>query len=114
MPIKPLHPCVHPGCPNLTAERFCEKHKHPDRPSSASRGYGSKWRRASKQYLQSHPLCVKCLSEGRYTAATVVDHIKPHRGDSTLMWDSNNWQALCKPCHDKKTGYEDSRPEYSY
>ena len=114
MPTKPLHPCGLPGCPNLTAEKYCTEHKQPDRPSSASRGYNHKWRKVSKQYLQSHPLCVQCLKEGRYTAATVVDHIKPHRGDSALMWDRNNWQALCKSCHDKKTWREDKNPVYSY
>ena len=114
MPTKPLHPCGHPGCPNLTAERYCPKHKQPDRPSSASRGYNAKWRKASKAFLRKNPLCVMCLKEGRYTAATVVDHIKPHRGDSTLMWDSSNWQALCKSCHDKKTWREDKNPVYSY
>ena len=31
-----------------------------------------------------------------------------------LMWSDTNWQALCKLCHDQKTGTEDSRPEYSY
>lgn len=30
------------------------------------------------------------------------------------MWSDTNWQALCKSCHDKKTGNEDSRPEYTY
>ncbi len=41
-----------------------------------------------------------CAKAGRVTAATVVDHIKPHRGDQKLFWDTANWQALCKPCHD--------------
>jgi len=40
-------------------------------------------------------------------AATVVDHIKPHRGDKTLFWERSNWQALCKQCHDIKTAKED-------
>ncbi|WP_232215651.1 HNH endonuclease signature motif containing protein [Paracoccus sp. J55] len=31
--------------------------------------------------------------------ATVVDHIKPHRGDQALFWNWNNWQALCTGCH---------------
>jgi shikimate kinase len=31
--------------------------------------------------------------------ATVVDHIKPHRGDQALFWDKNNWQPLCTHCH---------------
>lgn len=32
--------------------------------------------------------------------ATVVDHIKPHKGDSQLFWDQDNWQSLCKTHHD--------------
>ena len=43
-----------------------------------------------------------------------LDHIIPHRGDETLMWSESNWQALCKPCHDKKTWTEDKNPVYSY
>ncbi len=37
---------------------------------------------------------------GRITPATVVDHITPHRGDQALFWDYDNWQSLCKQCHD--------------
>ncbi len=33
--------------------------------------------------------------------ATVVDHIKPHRGDPKLFWDQENWQALCARHHDR-------------
>lgn len=88
---------------------------HPEEVrSAASRGYGSRWNKARKMYLAAHPLCEQCLKEGRYTKATVVDHIKPHRGDPKLFWDPDNWQALCKKCHDKKTGEYDSRPEYKY
>ena len=88
MPRKALKPCKHPGCPRLTEGAYCDEHKplHPDRPSAAK----------------------------RFTAATVVDHVIPHRGDSHLMWDESNWQALCKSCHDRKTGSEDSNPEYFY
>lgn len=116
MPKKSKHPCGYPGCSQLidAGQRYCEKHKQPDRPSAAKRGYNNKWRRLSKQYLRKHPMCVRCLQQGRYVPATVVDHIIPHRGNPTLMWDESNWQALCKPCHDKKTGNEDSRPVYRY
>ena len=104
MPRKSKRPCSHPGCPNLTDNRYCDQHKllHPDRPSAAKRGYGK------------NPLCVKCKANGRFVTATVVDHIIPHRGDSVLMWSESNWQALCKRCHDKKTGNEDSNPVYGY
>jgi 5-methylcytosine-specific restriction endonuclease McrA len=41
-----------------------------------------------------------CSKEGRVTEAKVVDHIIPHKGDLTLLWDSqNNWQALCTTHH---------------
>jgi 5-methylcytosine-specific restriction enzyme A len=62
--------------------------------------YGSRWQRARLGYLAEHPLCVMCQEQGRVTAATVVDHIIPHRGDMELFWDSDNWQSLCKPHHD--------------
>ena len=119
MPTRPKVPCRHPGCPELVdaGKKYCEKHKplHPEEIRSAgSRGYGRTWQRASRQYLSAHPLCVRCMAEGRYTKATVVDHIKPHRGDSVLFWDRDNWQALCKRCHDRKTWAEDRNPEYRY
>lgn len=116
MPRKSKRPCSHPGCLNLTEDKYCEEHKslHPDRPSAAKRGYGSKWQRVSKAYLRKHPMCVRCMAKGRYVPATVVDHIVSHRGDAKLMWDESNYQSLCKACHDKKTGSEDSRPKYKY
>ena len=32
--------------------------------------------------------------------ATVTNHKKPHKGNEALFWDSNNWEPVCKPCHD--------------
>lgn len=119
MPFKPMVPCRHPGCPELipAGQKYCEKHKplHPEETRSAgSRGYNRRWQKARKRYLSAHPLCEECMKHGLYTKATVVDHIVPHRGDPKLFWDENNWQALCKRCHDKKTGNEDSHPKYRY
>ena len=74
------------------------------RGGASARGYDSRWQKARKSFLQKHPLCVECYKAGKLTPATVVDHIIPHRGDQKLFWDENNWQALCKECHDKKTG----------
>lgn len=68
--------------------------------SSTARGYGYRWQQARARYLQAHPLCVMCQAEGRVEAATVLDHIVPHRGDEALFWDQTNWQALCKAHHD--------------
>ena len=69
--------------------------------------YGYKWQKARERFLQQYPLCAQCDSEGKVEVAKVVDHITPHKGDMQLFWDKDNWQALCKPCHDSKTARED-------
>ena len=117
MPIKPLRPCNQMGCPELIRDgRYCERHKKEKqkqiddrRGSAASRGYDSRWQRARVHYLRVHPLCVRCQDAGKVTAASVVDHIIPHKGDKQLFWDISNWQSLCKQCHDTKTAKEDGR-----
>ena len=119
MPYRSKVPCKHPGCPNLVppGQKYCEAHRrlHPEEVrSAAGRGYNRAWQRARKEYLSAHPLCVMCMKEGRYKKASVVDHIKPHRGDQVLFWDRSNWQSLCKEHHDRKTLTEDINPEYKY
>ena len=115
MPRKPSKPCKYPGCPDLTDNNFCDKHKNFDpRRSAKERGYDSKWRVSRKRFLKANPLCVKCLKVDRLVDATVVDHIIPHRGDKELFWDESNWQALCKSCHDRKTMTTDRYQEYKY
>ena len=71
-----------------------------DRKSSCARGYGYKWQIAREGFLKKHPLCMQCELIGKLTPAAVVDHIVPHRGDMGLFWSRENWQALCKQCHD--------------
>ena len=119
MPRRPDTPCKHPGCGRLVpyGTMYCEEHKplhQHDRKTTSEKGYGSRWQKARAVYLQSHPLCVRCLAKGRYVKATVVDHIIPHRGDRKLFWDRDNWQALCKSCHDSKTMTEDRYEEFRY
>lgn len=119
MPTRPNVPCKHPGCNRLVpyGSKYCEEHAQlhcRDYKSAKEKGYDSRWRKARARYLKAHPLCVRCLREGKLVKATVVDHIVPHRGDKKLFWDENNWQALCKRCHDKKTMTEDRYQEYKY
>lgn len=42
-----------------------------------------------------------CERQGRVAGATLVDHIKPHKGDQVLFWEQANWQPLCATCHSK-------------
>lgn len=112
MPKRPNIPCKHPNCPKLVAygEKYCEEHKtlHTDEVNhKGKRLYTSKWQKASKAFLKAHSLCERCKANGIYTRATVVDHIRPHKGNRELFWDRSNWQSLCKQCHDRKTLTED-------
>ncbi|MEV4606179.1 HNH endonuclease [Neorhizobium sp. LMR1-1-1.1] len=50
--------------------------------------------------LAIQPLCEFCLITEEITAAEVVDHIEPHKGDIDLFRDPNNLQSLCKHHHD--------------
>lgn len=79
------------------------------RGSAASRGYGWRWRNPDKtgaadQYIAANPLCAECARHGKVRAASDVDHIVPHKGDSDLFWDQDNWQSLCGLCHKAKSG----------
>lgn len=59
----------------------------------------ARWRKARSRHLSEHPLCEFCARQGYDTPATVVDHIKEHKGDYNLFWDAGNWQSLCARCH---------------
>ncbi|PKR57611.1 HNH endonuclease [Thalassospira lohafexi] len=116
MPDLPRKPCALARCGrlSLSGERYCAAHKTEHRKqqdqkrgSASQRGYGSKWQKARDQFLKEHPLCCRCEAVGLVTAATVVDHIIPHKGDQKLFWRRSNWQSLCKTHHDQKTATED-------
>jgi len=115
-PRKPRKPCSFPGCPELTEDRYCDKHKKEvdseyNRTSSHYKHLynSSRWRRLRIQFIRVHPLCEVCKRKGVVNAAEIVDHIKPHQGNEGLFWNESNWQALCKSCHDRKTAKEDGR-----
>ncbi len=118
MPNRPKTICRHPGCGRLIDEPgYCERHLRVEndrkafvdrrRGNSHARGYTHQWHKERTLFLKSSPLCASCERVGRLTAATVVDHIVPHKGNHELFWDEQNWQALCVSCHNSKTARED-------
>ncbi len=113
MPRRSLRGCATPGCPNLTRKgAYCEEHRKQGqrrydarRGTAAQRGYGSRWRRLRRMFLRANPTCADPFGvhreAGEVVAATEVDHIVPKRQGGRDEWD--NLQALCKPCHSRKT-----------
>lgn len=112
MAQKPLRPCRHPGCTALVSGGYCEAHK----PVKAGRRVSAQWHawyslpiwkeNLRPAQLLREPFCRECAKRGIRTRATVVDHIKPFRGDWALFVDPANHQSLCKHHHDQKTAQE--------
>ena len=71
-----------------------------DKRSSSERGYDGRWQKARRTFLAKYPVCERCEREGTITAATVVNHRIPHKGDQKLFWDKHNWEPTCKRHHD--------------
>ena len=117
MASKALRPCRHPGCPALTRDGWCDKHrpKHCRRSSAAYHSWYLLpiWKDKLRiEQLLREPFCRECARQfpagdpRRRTLATVVDHIVPFRGDWDLFVDPGNHQSLCKHHHDQKTARE--------
>ena len=111
MASKPLRPCKHPGCPELTREGWCARHKPTHRRRASAEYHGwyllPIWTDDLRPgQLLREPFCRECVRRGIRTTATVVDHIRPFRGDWALFVDKTNHQSLCKSCHDRKPARE--------
>lgn len=112
MPNKPKRICNHPGCNQLTAERFCESHKKQvqekrdkERGTAHERGYTYRWSKYSKWFLRqpSNQICKLRLDGGCALVSQCVDHINPPDGpDDPLFWDTDNHQASCIHCNSVK------------
>lgn len=73
--------------------------------SRHERGYGYQWQKLRQVILRrDNYLCQPCLSNGRPTPATEVDHITPKAkgGDD----GQDNLQSICRSCHAAKTKAE--------
>ena len=67
-----------------------------------------RWYRMRKHQLDLEPCCKYCLREGRVEAATVADHVIPHRGNATLFWEGK-LQSLCAFHHNSTKKQEEAR-----
>lgn len=107
--MKPNRGCAYEGCPRPaeSGSRYCSEHRKImekkynmyERSADVNKTYGRAWKRIRERYAASHPLCEKCLSEGRVTLMQEVHHIVPvSRGGTN---DLSNLMSLCRSCHTK-------------
>lgn len=103
------------GCGRPVVKGYCDSCTDAGkgkvvRQTSAQRGYGHRWRKQSKAFLDDHPLCagypIGAHGE-RAVTAECVDHIVAHKGDMDLFWDQDNWQPLCLGCNSRKAATEE-------
>ena len=107
MPRRPKRPCSHPGCPNLCDGQYCPEHEAEhrraydryERSADVNKKYGRAWKRIRDKYVSTHPLCERCLKEGRLTPVEEVHHILPVSKGGRHTQD--NLMSLCKSCHNK-------------
>jgi 5-methylcytosine-specific restriction protein A len=107
MPIKPRHPCSYPGCPELTYERYCPKHRRSidqaynlyQRDKTTKKYYGRSWELVRTVYINEHPFCEQCLKGGKFTKTEEVHHKIPLSKGGTH--DMRNLMSLCKSCHSR-------------
>ncbi|WP_341210686.1 HNH endonuclease signature motif containing protein [Sphingomonas paucimobilis] len=74
----------------------------PYRKDKRKRGRAGQRDRA--QVLAEEPFCRACLKAGKEIGSDEVDHIRPLSEGGTDTRD--NKQALCAPCHAKKSAAE--------
>lgn len=98
MPQRPLTPCAAPGCPALTAARFCPAHARQEQARRNARRPGaarsSLPRRVKRRDGERCVLCGRGAAEG---ARLVAHHVLPvARGGAH---DADNLVTLCRACH---------------
>ena len=102
---KHLAPCAVHGCPELTRQHKCAKHRaesEAKRGTATERGYGTEWKQIRASYLERHPYCQD--PEGCIARATDVHHLDGEGpfGDNS----DSNLEGLCHTHHSQRTAAE--------
>ncbi|MGE4337992.1 MAG: HNH endonuclease [Pigmentiphaga sp.] len=100
--LQPRLPGVSPRIGHLPKDEAARS-KHRDATQHWRSWYKtSRWQRLRWSILVRDLFtCHMCKGIEADTSRLVADHVRPHRGDEVLFWDTGNLQCLCKPCHDK-------------
>lgn len=81
----------------------CQLPERPNRPTTAARGLGYRWRMAAQAQIRREPICAWCGSEDDLTA----DHIVPRHHGGTI---EDGLQTLCRSCNARRRTNPDPRP----
>ena len=93
-----LRPCLRPGCPQLVAGGYCQRHATTSslrQTDATARGYGHHWAQLSARYRARHPTCERC---GQHPAE-LVHHIDGQGPLGPNGYDPANLEAVCRHCH---------------
>ncbi len=96
-----------PNRPETYLQRLRARQRPAMNAKRSTRVYDRRWQRVSKLRLSIEPLCRACTAIGRITGATESDHIIPI-SQGGAVYDLENTQSLCKPCHSRKTACENA------
>ena len=82
--------------------RVTDDHGHSDAIEPWRRWYKTgRWQRLRWMVLERDMFtCFRCGKATAETSRLVAHHVRPHRGDPTLFWDTDNIKCACKECHD--------------
>lgn len=91
-----------------TPKLFRPKHKAVGRTFNGRKAidalYDTNWKAYRVRFLAINDKCYRCGEK-----ATVVDHLRPHKGDVKLFKQLDNHIPLCEKCHNTVTGLFDKR-----
>jgi 5-methylcytosine-specific restriction protein A len=83
-----------------------QRKRRPIYYNQSSEYYGTRqWHDLRDHYIQHHPLCERCLEQGRTVPAEHVHHVIPFLTGNTkadrmkLLLDEDNLMSLCRSCH---------------
>lgn len=106
--------CQYLGCGNEQSplNSYCLEHGGKTYNQSAKRKQSNShyntrlWSKLRIIQLSKQPLCQACISLGKVTQATVVDHLFPWNQIGSQAFVANIFQSLCPECHSVKTNLE--------
>ena len=115
MPILPKSDkCSQLGCTNIRSRlnTYCTEHGGKNtidtdkRKEFVSMYQTTQWRTLRQVQLSKQPLCESCMSLGKVSQASHVDHVFPWAKINKSAFYTNLFQSLCPECHSVKTADE--------